>query len=275
MMRIHLASIRRFYPSAPVLISKKGGDPEEMEAHRAEFGILYWMENCGYNEALLRLLKRCETEYVCLLDHDTVFLSGPKPLIDGLSEGRYDLVGIEERIREPHGRGWLRFAPGYMDATFLAFNLGSFLRRWGLRGVEWKRTPDVWSREFHYGICQKLERHKYLLPFHTRKYGWGNLLKDGETHVLWHQWYGSYRKRPLGSDDLRGAVGDLEKAERAFFADYPNLDLSCLTPAWGPECDIEAERRAVLAARPGGLLALRGLAARLLARLGLRRGPWT
>lgn len=35
MMRIHLGSIREFHPSSPILVSKRGGEPEEMEAHRA------------------------------------------------------------------------------------------------------------------------------------------------------------------------------------------------------------------------------------------------
>ena len=38
-------------------------------------------------------------------------------------------------------------------------------------------------------------RHHYLQPFHAPRYGLGNLLKDGDAPVAWHQWYGSYRTR--------------------------------------------------------------------------------
>ena len=105
MMRIHLASLRRFYPAAPILVSKRGGDDGEMEAWRREFGIDYQLEECGYTDAYLRLLQRCKTQYVCVLDHDTVLLSGLEPLLQGLRDRRYDLVGIEERIRLPESAG--------------------------------------------------------------------------------------------------------------------------------------------------------------------------
>ena len=120
-MRIHLASIRRFHPAAPILISKRGGGDGEMEAYRREFGIRYRLEDCEYTDAYLRLLGRCETRFACVLDHDTVLLASLDPFLKGLDEGSYDLVGIEERIRLPNylgteawpaSDGWLRFAPG-------------------------------------------------------------------------------------------------------------------------------------------------------------------
>jgi hypothetical protein len=291
MMRIHLGSIRQFYPQAPILVSKKDDDAEEMEAHRAEFGIRYWLEDCGYWAALLRLLKRCDTEYVCICDHDTVLLSGLGPLLQGLRDGRYELVGIEERIRFPDRDEWLRFAPGYMDTAFMMFNLTEFIATWGPRGIKGRRTPGTLEWEEHYGICQKLKLHKYLLPFHAPKYGLANLLKDGETPVVWHQWYGSYRAR-LGPECSAGAgagpggasltdspvfdlcdlskpylgvpVAQLARAERTFLADYPHLDLSELTPAWGPGCDVRAEQLA--AARDNPRTGVRGLAARAWAK---------
>ena len=145
MMRIHLASLRRFYPAAPVLVSKRGGDREEMESHRTEHAIRYWIENCSYEDAFLRLLQRCDTDYACILDHDTILLSSLERLQYGIAEGRYDLVGIEERIREPagvagawpmlHSNGWMRFAPGCTASNFILFNWRAFEARWGLRGV--------------------------------------------------------------------------------------------------------------------------------------------
>jgi hypothetical protein len=264
MMKVHLSSIRKFHPEAPILVSKKGGNLEEMEAYRRDYGVRYWLEECGYIDALLRLLQRCETEYVCVLDHDTVLLSTLDPLLNGLQEGRYDLVGIEERIREPAGidwnrllgrthNGWWRFAPGYTASNFILFNWREFLRQWGLRGIRWKRTTGTWNKEYDYGISQKLKRHKYLLPFHVKQYGTGNLLVDGDVNVLWHQWYGSYRARMTGPTPaapeafppcINETIAILEQGERAFLADYPSLDLTDLVPAWGPEFNIELEHRA-------------------------------
>ena len=295
MMRLHLDSIRRFYPAAPILVSRRGGGREEMEAHRAEFGIEYWLEDCDYIDSLLRLLERCATELVGVLDHDTVLLSSLDSLLDDVRERRYDLVGIEERIREapgvdwvrihPENNGWLRFAPGLIACNFILFNWREFRQRWGLRGVRGKRPSGSKDFEYDYGVSQRLKRHKYLLPFHTRKYGLGNLLKDGETPILWHQWYGSHGTRlESGQPDgrlpqVQAMLSMIEAAERAFLADYPNLDLKELIPAWGPDCDIEAERRA-RAERNGGKLSsglrrlrqwrrygARGLAARAGAKL--------
>ncbi len=282
MMRVHLRSFRAFFPTAPILISKKGGDREEMEDHRTTFGVRYWMEDCNYMDALLRLLSRCESDYVCITDHDTVLLGDPAPLLEGLARGRWDLVGIEERIRDhpaidrsrlcPEYKGWMRLAPGYMDATFLMFNLRSFLRRWGLKGVQ-ANQPCPADYEFHYGICEKLTQHKYLLPFHTQRYGIGNVLKDGDAVVLWHQWYGAYRARLRGPEadvhpgtDYLAAV--VSAGEEAFLDDYPALDLSNLVPAWGPELDVIAERCVAVAALPSRA----SLSERLLERLRRWRG---
>jgi len=260
MMRIHLASLRRFHPDAPILISKRGGDDGEMTRWRQQFGIEYWLEECGYTDAYLRLLQRCQTRYTCMLDHDTVLLSGLDSLLEGLSAGRYDLVGIEERIRLPERvgpepwpqlNGWLRFAPGCTAANFLIFDWRAFESRWGLRGIFGERPSGTRHFDFDYGIGQRLPRHHYLLPYHIRKYGIGNLLKDGKRPVLWHQWYGSYRTRL--AETAIDATGDRDAevfavaaaGEQAFIADYPNLALADPSPAWGPERDVVAEQRAI------------------------------
>jgi hypothetical protein len=257
MMRIHLASIRRFYPGAPILVSKRGDDREEMESYRSEFGVRYWIEDCTYMDAYLRLLQRCETDYACILDHDAILLSGLDQLQIGIAEDRYDLVGIEERIREPagmvglwpqlHPNGWMRFAPGCTASNFILFNWRAFMAKWGLRGVIGTRVRNAKDSEFDYGIGQRLPRHKYLVPFHTRKYGLGNLLKHGDTAILWRQWFGSFRTRLVAGasyPDRSEMFSDVEKGERAFLADYPNLDFSGLVPAWGPERDTAEEQLA-------------------------------
>jgi hypothetical protein len=258
MMRVHLQSIRRFHPDAPILISKRGGDEEQMESYRREFGVRFWIEECDYVEALLRLLERAETSIVCILDHDTVLFQSLAPLARGIAEGQWDLAGIEERIREPPDfdwrtagsthRGWLRFAPGYTDATMLLFDWGTFRQRWGLRGIKGQARGGPWIREFHYGICEKLPRHKYLRPHHVSRYGVGNLiLDDAGAPLLWHQWYGSWRRRFDGSGPevpIHGVETTATRArdgEAAFLADYPDLDFSHAVPAWGPEFDLAAE----------------------------------
>lgn len=264
MMRLHLRSFRAFFPTAPILISKTGGGRDEMENLRTTFSVRYWMEDGSYWDALLRLLSRCETEYVCIVDHDTVLFDDLAALLDGLVQGRWDLVGIEERIREapaidwrrlcPEEHGWMRLAPGYMDATFLMFNLGAFVRKWGLKGIE-PKAPCPADFERHYGICEKLTRHKYLLPFHTPNYGIGNLLKDGDSVILWHQWYGAYRTRLTGVQaDVDPAAAHLAEivsaGEKAFLNDYPALNFSDLETAWGPGHDAIGRWHASIAALP-------------------------
>lgn len=302
MMRIHLQSIRRFHPSAPILISKRGGDADEMEAYRREFDVRYWLEECEFPDAYVRLLQRCATDYVCILDHDTVLLAGLDPYLAGLVDGKYELVGVEERIRMPdsiwrtqwpESGGWLRFAPGCTAANFMMFNLRNFKARWGLRGIWGTRPAGTLHYEFDYGIGQKLTRQHLLRPFHARRYGMGNLLADEGAPVLWHQWYGSYRTRlaePAAPADAAQPADSLvysvvQAGEHAFLADYPEPDFSELTPAWGPEIDIASEQRAIESNRPAAsrravaelrqrLLrwksyGVRGFATRALARLDL------
>ena len=282
MMRLHLASIRRFYPDAPILVSTRDGGAEEMAAYRREFNIDCWLEDCGYTDAYLRLLERCHTRYACIADHDTVLLASLDPLIAGLAEGRHDLIGIEERVRLPAelaaewpgAEGWLRFAPGCTAGNFLILDWRAFKSRWGLAGVFGAPAAGARHFDFDYGIGQRLARHHYFLPYHAGKYGLGNLLTDDEAPVVWHQWYGSYRTRLPQAAAVHAIA---EAGERRFIADYPRLTLDELRPAWGPDRDVEAEQRALKA--PNGVHAapqrLRRWASRHLrvwaARIAVRR----
>lgn len=251
MMRLHLASIRAFHPRAPILISRRG-DGAEMEHLDREFGVRYWIEDCGYTDAYLRLLQRCQTRFACIIDHDAVLLSSIEPLVARIADGTADLVGVEERIRVPDSMalgaealanaaagpwpgGWLRYAPGCTASNFLIFDWKSFSTRWGLRGIFGTPIAGASHFDFDYGIGQRLARHHYLKPFHAARYGLGNLLKDGDRAVAWHQWYGSFRTRlntPAG-DQLQAIVA---AGEEAFMRDYPNLNLAAVSPAWGPDC---------------------------------------
>jgi hypothetical protein len=256
MMRIHLRSLRRFHPSAPILVSKRGGGRDEMESYRREFGIEYWLEDCGYTDAYLRLLQRCSTRLACFIDHDAVLLASLDRLIDGVSSGRYELVGIEERIRLPEvthaawggNNGWLRFAPGQTASNFLLFDWQAFKAQWGLRGVFGQPTAGSRHFDFDYGIGQRLRVHHYLRPYHAARYGIGNLLRDDGEPVLWHQWYGSYRTR-LGANDDNAIRVIAEAGEKAFIADYPDLEFGSVTPAWGPDRDVTAEQQRISAER--------------------------
>ena len=296
MMECHLESIRRFYPDAPVLISKRGGGHEEMEALRRTYGVEYEIEECSHPDAVLRLFSRCTTEYVCILDHDVVLLDSLDDFVRAIADDHYDLVGFEERVREPAAmiaagvapelNGWLRLAPGCTGVNFLVFNLRAFVARWGLRGVRGRHVPGARHYEYDYGIGQRLTRHHYVRPWHTAKYGMGNLLTDGERHVAWHQWYGAHSRRLTGDVLERGEEAGIEmrasfveSAEQRFLADFPDLDLTGLTPAWGPDLDAEADLAAAPAAGVSSALqlvrrvrrwpsyGLRGLAERVAMRL--------
>lgn len=239
---MHLASIRQFHADAPILVSKRGHDAGEMEAYRREFGVQYWLEDCGYTNAYLRLLQRCPARFACVLDHDAVLLAPLDSLVSRIADGHTDLVGIEERIRLPEqavagwpgADGWLRYAPGRTASNVLIFDWLAFRSRFGLRGIF--GTPQAGARhfDFDYGISQRLPRHHYLRPYHSSRYGLGNLLQDGERPVAWHQWYGAYRTRFDGGGDAQ--IQDIAEAgERAFLADYPRLELAHLSPAWGAD----------------------------------------
>lgn len=242
MMRMHLASIRQFHAHAPILVSKRGRDEGEMEAYRRDFGVQYWIEDCGYTNAYLRLLERCPARVACVLDHDTVLLTSIDSLVSRVADGHSDLVGIEERIRlpeqavtaAPRAQGWLRYAPGRTASNFLVFDWQAFRSRFGLRGIFGTPQSDAQHFDFDYGISQRLTRHHYLRPYHSSRYGLGNLLKDGEMPVAWHQWYGAHRTRFAGGVDAQ-MQQIAEAGERAFLADYPRLELGNLGPAWGAE----------------------------------------
>jgi hypothetical protein len=251
MMRVHLASIRRFYPDAPILVSSRVGGGEA-DGYRRDFGARCWVEDCGYTSAYLRLLARCETPLACVLDHDVVLLDTLDPLMTEVASGRADLVGVEERIRLPEALaeawpgsgGWLRFAPGAVASNVLLFDWRAFRRRWGLRGVLGGLVPGARHYDFDYGIGQRLSRHYYLRPHHVARYGLGNLLMDGGRAVAWHQWYGAHRTRLTGPATADRQRQIAAAGEAAFLHDYPALDLAGATPAWAPACDLDRERGA-------------------------------
>jgi hypothetical protein len=282
MMRIHLASLRRFHPSAPILVSARGVAAAELQQYQREFNIRYWMEDCGYTDAYLRLLQRCPARMACVLDHDTVLLSPIDSLVARVAAGESDLVGIEERIRLPTriansawpgAEGWLRFAPGSTASNFLIFDWRAFASRWGLRGIFGRPDPRARHFDFDYGIGQRLPQHHYLRPYHAARYGLANLLKDGQVPVVWHQWYGSYRTRLIAPSVDQELVAIAQQGEAAFLADYPNLVLDDLTAAWGPDCDtVPSPSRSISALariRQEIGYSLRAMAARLV--VGLER----
>ncbi|MBY0497758.1 MAG: hypothetical protein K2Y23_26415 [Cyanobacteria bacterium] len=274
MMRAHLASIRRFHPQAPILVSKRGHDAGEMSGYRRDFAVRAWVEDCSYTDAYLRLLQRCESRFVCIADHDVVLLASIDGLISRLADDAFDLAGVEEQVRLPRAaaaaaapgaNGWLRYAPGCTASNFLIFDWQMFAARHGLRGIFGRPSRGAYHFDFDYGIGQRLARHHYLRPYHAPRYGLGNVLTGGETPIAWHQWYGAYRTR-LASATSRLVREHAESGERAFLADYPNLDLSRLTPAWGP-----GEAAPASVAHPDTLLARVRREAGFSARTALAR----
>ena len=128
MMRIHLASLRRFHPGAPILVSKRGGDEDEMAGWRREFGIDYQLEECGYTDAYLRLLQRCRPStphprprHVSLVGLDSLLR---------VCGSAATTSSDEERIRLPEDAGsdpglnrWLAaLAPGRTASNLLIFD---------------------------------------------------------------------------------------------------------------------------------------------------------
>ena len=250
MMRVHLASIRNVLPGLAHPRIEAGRRADGDGGYQLEFGVQYLARGIRLRGRTSstpgtvrnRVRVRRRTRYGVAIE--------PRQSAGGARDGRWDLVGMEERVRDsptaaaalPSTNGWWRFAPGQVAGPLLMFNWREFRRRWGMSGVRGRRSYGAWEYEYDHGIGQKLTRHKYLLPFHTTRYGMGNLLKDGDAAVLWHQWYGSYRTRFDGQRRGRRSAtgrscrarGARQEGEAAFLADYPDLDLSNLPRRGGP-----------------------------------------
>jgi|SRR3989344_2219015 len=234
-LELHLATIRKFHPQAEIVISA----PDESARKIVErFGGRYFANNKGYLQAIAFLFEEAKNDHIILSDCDTLFFANIDYLVEKLK--KFDLIGIEERIKHPIKNRWYRYAPGYTDLTIIVFSRSKAKKNistWPFF-PEFSPSPKNQNNEDHYAFCELLTKHYYLRPFTTDKYGLGNLIRDGGRNIAWHQWFGSWEKRASfisekpRDDNPYPNMEELKKAEERFFADYPSLDFSSLKPAY-------------------------------------------
>ena len=234
MLETHLSSIREFHPNDEILISAMDDSGKDISA---KYNAVYSIDNLDYYNAVWSMVDKASNDTLLICDHDTVFFNNVQYLADKLSN--YDLISIEERIRNPYTNTWERFAPGYADMSFFMVsnsNVKSKVPEWpGYPPFDFNK-PDNQNMEPHYGLCDALSKHYYLKPFHIDKYKLGNLIRDGNKEICWHQWFGSYDKRGTFFSDKPGAMTpydtlqDLIDTENLFLDDYPNIEFSEAKP---------------------------------------------
>ncbi|KKQ94558.1 hypothetical protein A2865_04690 [Candidatus Woesebacteria bacterium RIFCSPHIGHO2_01_FULL_39_17] len=234
-LELHLASIRKFHLHADIVISA----PDESARKIVErFGGRYFDNNRDYFQAIAFLFETAKHDTIVLSDCDTVLFAKIDYLAAKLKD--FDLVGIEERIRHATKDRWFRFAPGYTDLTFIIFSRAKARAN----NPSWPHfppftpTPKNQNNEDHYTFCELMSKHYYLRPYTTTKYGLGNLIRDGDKNILWHQWFGSWEKRASfisereREDNPYKNMAELIAAESRFLADYPQLDFSQVKKAF-------------------------------------------
>ncbi len=228
-LELHLSSIRKFHPHDEIIISAPDNSAKELVE---KYGGRYFANNTGYDQAIEFLFAAATNDSIFLSDSDTVLFANVDYLADKLAV--FDLIGIEERIRQANKDRWFRYAPGYTDLSITLFSRANAKAK----NPDWPKfppfqpSPNNQNNEDHYKFCELLPKHYYLRPYTTTKYGLGNLLKDGDKNIAWHQWFGSWEKRPkivseVDRDDKPyESMAELVGAENNFFQDYPLLDFS-------------------------------------------------
>lgn len=235
-LEFHLASIRKYHPDAEIIISAPDNSAKNIvEKYKGR----YFDNNREYFQAIAFLFEAAANDIILLSDCDTVLFSNVDYLAAKLTE--FDLVGIEERIKHAIKDRWFRYAPSYTDLTFVIFSKANARARI----PTWPKFPEydfnnrnLLNQEDHYRFCELMSKHYYLRPYTTTKYGVGNLIKDGERNILWHQWFGSWEKRPNfisereREDSPYRNMAELIAAEQRFLNDYPQLDFSSVKQAF-------------------------------------------
>jgi hypothetical protein len=234
-LELHLSSIRKFHPHAEIVISAPDNSVKRMVE---QFGGRYFANNTEYWQAVEFLFRTATHDTVVLCDCDTVLFSGVDHLVDKLAD--FDFICIEERIRHAGKNRWFRYAPGFVDWNFFMVSQDNARAKI----LSWPKLPSYTpssnnqNNEEHYATCQLLPKHYYLRPYTTTKYGLGNLIRDGDKNILWHQWFGSWEKRASfisereREDNPYKNMSELIAAESRFLADYPQLDFSQIKKAF-------------------------------------------
>ncbi len=236
LLELHLAAIRKYHPDAEIIISAVDDSARKLvEKYRGR----YFIDNLEQLPAVAALLSRASHDVIVINDHDTVLFNNVNFLADKLA--KFDVVGIEERLKHPTKDRWFRYAPGYTGLSFFMFSRAKAR----IRIPNWPKffdlefdNPHNQNNEPHYYICELLTKHYYLRPYSTEKYGLGNLLKDGDKNILWHQWFGSWEKRGAfiserdREDNPYRNMAELRAAEARFIQDYPQLDFRRAKPAF-------------------------------------------
>lgn len=232
-LELHISSIKKFHPDSEIIISAVNDEGANIAK---KHGALYLNERLEFIPAAESLFSKAKNDVIVFSNHDTVLFSNINYLAEKLND--FDLIGIEERIKWPDREGWFRYAPGYMDLTLMMFsrtNAKSKMPTWPKFSPS---NPKAQNRnhELHYGLCEALPKHYYLKPFGVKKYGIGNLIRDGSENILWHQWFGSWKKRGGFMDKSKPEANpyktlkEQSRAEQRFFDDYPKLDLDKAKP---------------------------------------------
>ncbi len=229
-LEMHLSSIRKFHPDDEIIICATDNSAKEIVK---KYNGRYFNNNEEYYQAVEFMFSKSSNDTIVLSDNDTVLLSNIKYLADKLS--KFEIIGVEEKIRNPIQKNWHRYAPGYMDMTFFMFSKAKFkskIKDWPkIPSFEFSK-PNLNNTEPHYSLCEIFPKHYYLLPYHITRYGLGNLVKDGNKQILYHQWYGSWEKRGSFMSEKNPEINpyptwdELKSAERRFQTDYPNPDFS-------------------------------------------------
>lgn len=212
LLDVCLDSINRYYPGVGIIISHENIDrptntgKAKLISH--DMGVMQW------SGVAQRLLEECETDYAVFMEHDT-FLTNPLDELLGKMT-IYDLIGPQEII--PYKK-LNRHAPNMVCQNFFIINVKK-MKEFGLdkvriRDIDLLQAKGFKNLESGYGISQTL-RTKLFLPVRKSPYGYGTYYGD----VCHHMWYGSYKSRNTGEDDIDRRW--LDKEVRRMIRDYKN-----------------------------------------------------
>jgi len=214
-LKICLDSIRKYYPTEPIIVSQEENDPvidrpdNNIVAPYNIRRIPHTMKHGGYTwlDVAKNLAKECKTNIAVYIEHDAFLLRNINDMLDKIRSGEYDAVGVEEVIPSP---GLNRNSPGMMNQNFFIINMKK-MKEIGLdkmRLDQSKIKTPIKNMELGYGISQSLEK-KLFLPVKDSGYACGTFYGN----IVHHFWYGSYPKRNIEYDNINRLWIE-EEAER-------------------------------------------------------------